>query len=224
MPDRAARRDRLAGQRRAAGDPHLHPGALPCQADGRTDPGSSRTSDPDHQTPHRRRLRRQAGDADRRHRRPPRARNWETGAPHAEPLRGVRLQPHPAPPDDHVQDGGQQRRRVGQPVDAHRGKHRCVRDARAHGANGEWPPWPELVQLPQQEVRLRRCVHQPSCARRLPRLRSAPGLVCSRVPHGRRCRRHRHGRSRVQEPQLDQGRRSRSMLPPSWAKAPTTWR
>ncbi len=63
---RAAHRRHLLGRRRAHGDPHQHPGALPRAPHDRPADRAAGQAHPRDQAAHRRRLRRQAGDVDRR--------------------------------------------------------------------------------------------------------------------------------------------------------------
>ena len=104
---------------------------------------------PHRQTADRRRFRRKAGDADRRHRGPPHDGHRETGSTRADQRRRVHLEQDPAPTDHHLQDRGQQRRTARRPADGHRRQHRAVRHPRPHRPDGHRPPRPQLVQLPE---------------------------------------------------------------------------
>ena len=73
---------------------------------------------------------------------------------------------------------------------------------RVHGADGQRAPRADVVQLPKQEVRLRRGVHEHPGAGCVPGLRRAAGRVRPRGPHGGHRARAGHGPDRVQAQEL----------------------
>ncbi len=92
------------------GRAHGDPGAVPHPTHAGAADRDGGQGHPRHQAPHRRRVRRQAGDADRGHRRPPRDRDPPAGPARTHPRGGVLGQPHPPPADDHVPLGCRRRR------------------------------------------------------------------------------------------------------------------
>ena len=92
-PHRAARRHHLLGRGRPPGDPHQHAGAVPRAAHARAAARAAGQAHPRDQAAHRRRLWRQAGDADRGHLRAPDHRHRPPGALRVHARGGV----HPAP-------------------------------------------------------------------------------------------------------------------------------
>ena len=139
----------------------------------------------------------QAGDADRGHRRPPRARHPPPGAARAHPGRGVRLVAHPARADDHLPHRGRPGRAAGGAGHAGGGQHRRLRRPRLHRAVRHRTARPVVLQLPGQALLLRRRVHQPAGGRCVPRLRRAAGAASpsSRHMDGHRARRWASTRS-----------------------------
>ncbi len=102
---RAARVHDLVGRGRPAGHPHQHPSPVPRPAHGCTADRPAGQAHPGDQAPRRRRIRRQAGDADRGPVRAPDPGHRPAGAVRVHPRTGVHLGPLAPPAADRVQGG-----------------------------------------------------------------------------------------------------------------------
>ncbi len=106
------------------------------------------------ETPHRRRIRREARDADRRHRGSPGPRDRPAGSAGVDASRGIRFEQNQASANHHDEDGREPGREARRPGDANDRQYRAIRHARADRADGERVAGSELLQLSQQAFRL----------------------------------------------------------------------
>ncbi len=173
------------GRGRAAARPHQLAGAVHRQAQALLPVRPVRPAGPCLLRARRRRLRRQAGDADRG---PVRARRAQDRPPgevgvHA---RGAVHRRHDAPSHDHP---GQARRQEGRHADrhsgAHRLQHRRLRQSRRRDAGRRARQPDRRLSLPEQEGRRLRRLHQHGAVRRIPRLRRDADDLRHRMRHGR---------------------------------------
>ena len=192
LPHRTARHHRLAGCRQPAGDPHQHTGAVPLPppgGDDSADPGEPRARD---QAAHRRRLRRQAGDAAGGHLR-------SAGAGHAASredrvhARGRVLHGAQPPSADPAHEDGGEARRHGdrEPADG-AGDHRRVRQPFHHRAGQHRKQGAAALPRAAHALRMPRGLHQRAGGRCVPRLRMSAGLLRAGDAGGRDRRRTGH--------------------------------
>ena len=200
-PSRNALRHRLDRRARPPERALQHAGAVPhahrTGARVRARPGKSarvlRTR--------RRRLRRQAGNDGRGHRRAGGAENRQAGENRIHP-RGTVHRRHHAPSDEgQGQDRRQEGRHPHRHADARHLQHRRLWQSRRAGAGTCLLGIDQRLRLREQESRWLRGLYQHRAGRRLSRLRSAADLVRDRAGD-RRSRAHdRHRRARIPPPQ-----------------------
>ena len=157
---------------------------------------------------HGRWLRRQAGNAGRRHRGARRDQDRRTGQARIYP-RGAIHRRHDAPPDARAHQGGSTARRPpDRDADAHRLQYRRLRQPRPVRSLPRLRRILRRLPLRQQEDRRRRGLYQYRAQRRLSRLRAAADELRGGIGDGRAGARDRHGPDRVSRAQRGASRRS----------------
>ena len=157
---------------------------------------------------HGRRLRRQAGDAGRGHRRARRAQDRRTGQARIHPRGTIHRR------DDAASDAGthQGRSAARRPPDGHgdarRLQHRRLRQSRLGRSQPRLRRMLRRLSLRQQEDRRLRRLHQHRAERRLSRLRPAANQFRRRIGDGRAGAQARHGPDRISRAQRGASRRS----------------
>ena len=145
----------------------------------------------------RRRLRRQAGDADRRYRRAGGAQDRASGPARVDAGRAVRRDHH-APPDAGCHQGRRaEGRHADGAADAHCLQHRGLRQSRRPGSLSRLRRVDRCLSLPEQEDRRRRGLYQQRAGRRVSRLWQSAIRLRRGVGDRRARARHRHGPDRV---------------------------
>ena len=196
------------GTGRAPDRPLLHPDAVPDPAGAVRAVRPARGRGPGRRGPGRRRLRRQAGDADRGHRGARGAEAAPPGEAGVHPGRAVLRGHHPPPVQDHHQ-AGRPRRRHPDRFPLPRGvQHRRVRQPRPGGDVPQRGRVDGRLPGPAQEGRRLLGLHQLRAGGRLPRLRPRPGHLRRRVGDGRTGPSPRHGPARLPREEHHRPRRA----------------
>ena len=181
---RAAHHHLLAGSQRPAGDPHQQPGAVPHTAAGCHDPADSGEPHSCDQAAHRRRVRRQAGNAPGRHLRRADAGLAPAGEDGVHARRRVLYGAQPASADSAPEDGCEGGRHAAGEPDDGPGHHRRLRKPREHGAGQHGQQGAAALSHAAHALRGPRGLHQYAGGGSVPRLWMPAGILRAGIAGG----------------------------------------